>query len=76
MNWLDTDRLYQRTDTGEAKAFRYLYIYQKTEGFWIGGRFWFGQEIDFRLRFATPEEARAYCERIDRETVVIEEVRA
>jgi hypothetical protein len=76
MKWLDTDRIYQRTAEGEAKANAYFYVYRVAQSFWVAGRFWFGQEIDFRIKFESAELAREYCEMKDREAVVIEEVRA
>jgi hypothetical protein len=33
-------------------------------------------EIPYRETFTTSAQARAYCEKVDRETVIIEEVRA
>jgi hypothetical protein len=42
----------------------------------VAGRYWFGQEVDYRIKFESAELARDYCEMKDRETVVIEEVTA
>jgi hypothetical protein len=71
MNWLDTDRIYQRTSEGEARAHAYYYIYRVAQSYWVAGRYWFDQEIDYRIKFDTAESAREYCEMKDRETVVI-----
>lgn len=69
MKWQGAEEgaVYQRTGYGEAKTFRYLYLYEESAGKWRAGRYTLGREIDFRLEFPTAEEARAYCERYDEE---------
>lgn len=79
MEWqgIENNAVLQRTKYGVAKAHKYYYVYEKSEGKWIAGRYWFSREIDFGRRvFSSAEKARAYCEKIDRETLVIEEVSA
>ena len=71
MKWLDTDRIYQLTETGEAKAHPYYYVYRVAQSYWVAGRYWFDREIDFRIKFETAEIAREYCELVDRDTLVI-----
>lgn len=76
MNWQGTDNdcVFQRT-SGGAKAHRYYYVYEERAGRWIAGRYAFGREIDFKRKtFLNSASARAYCEKIDREAVVIEAV--
>lgn len=68
--------LVQTSEEGTSKAFEYYYI-KKGGGYYasyIAGRYTFGREIDYRETFNTLKEAREHCERIDRETLVIEEV--
>ncbi len=69
--------LVQISQEGTTRAFRYYYI-KRTKGYYLNytvGRYTFGKEIDYRETFNTIKEARAFCEKIDRETLVIEEVR-
>jgi hypothetical protein len=75
MKWQD-EAIFQRTAYNSAKAHKYYYVFQAEEGKWKAGRFWFSREIDYRLSFKSAEQARAYCEKQDREALVIEEVRA
>lgn len=70
--------LVQTSEEGTSKAFAYYYI-KEAGGYYKGytaGRYTFGREIDYRETFNTLKEARAFCEEIDRETLVIEEVTA
>ena len=78
MNWLDTDRIYQKTAEGEAKAHAYFYVYRLAPRQWRAGRHWFGEDVDFRLKFSSAKVARDYCELYDKEknATIIEEVRA
>ncbi|NBO09639.1 MAG: hypothetical protein EBV30_09945 [Actinobacteria bacterium] len=53
------------------------YIRREGAHDWRVGRYTFSQEIDFRDKsFRTSAQARAYCEKIDREAVIIEGVTA
>lgn len=68
----------QTSKGGSTRVFEYYYI-KKGGGYYLSyivGRYTFGAMIDYRETFSTIKEARAYCEEIDRETVIIEEVRA
>ena len=68
--------LVQTSEEGTTRAFAYYYI-KKTGGFYLSytvGRYTFGREIDYRETFETLKEARAFCEEVDRETLVIEEI--
>jgi hypothetical protein len=68
----------QTSKEGTSKVFKYYYI-KRGGGYYLSyivGRYTFGREIDYRETFGTLKEARAFCEEIDRETLVIEEVRA
>jgi hypothetical protein len=68
----------QTSKGGTTRVFEYYYI-KRGGGYYltyIVGRYTFGTMIDYRETFSTLKEARAYCEEIDRETVIIEEVRA
>jgi hypothetical protein len=73
MKWNNEGKIHQRTIEGE-RAHKYYYIWEIQEGEWIAGRYWFSREIDYRLQFDTAEKARAYCEKKDREAVIIESV--
>lgn len=75
MNWNNEGKVYQRSIGGE-RAHKYYYIWEGKGGKWIAGRYWFSREIDYRLTFPTAERARAYCEKKDRETIVIEGITA
>jgi hypothetical protein len=68
----------QTSKEGTTTAFPYYYI-KKGGGYYVSytaGRYTFGREIDYRETFNTIKEAREFCEQIDRETLVIEEIRA
>jgi hypothetical protein len=70
--------LVQTSKEGTTKAFKYYYI-KRGKGYYLSyivGRYTFGREIDYRETFSTIKEARAFCEEVDRETLVIEEVTA
>lgn len=68
----------QTSKEGTSRAYSYYYI-KRGGGYYLTytvGRYTFGREIDYRETFSTLKEARAYCEEIDRDTLVIEEVKA
>lgn len=76
MKWqgIENDCVYQRT-TGENRAHKYYYIWEMKEGEWIAGRYWFSREMDYgRKTFPDSASARAYCEKMDKEAVIIEAV--
>ena len=79
MEWegVENDCVGQRTKYKSARAHKYYYIWQIKGGKWIAGRFTFGREYDYRGKtFPDSATARAYCEKVDREAVIIEEVTA
>jgi predicted transcriptional regulator len=68
--------LIQTSEEGTTRAFKYYYI-KRAQGYYLGytvGRYTFGKEIDYRETFGTLKEARAFCEEVDRETLIIEAV--
>jgi hypothetical protein len=68
--------LVQTSEEGSTRAFEYYYI-KKGGGYYtsyIAGRYTFGREIDYRETFNTLKEARAFCEEVDRDTVIIHAV--
>lgn len=78
MKWnnQENNAVYQRTIGGE-RAHKYYYIWEIKGGKWIAGRYWFSREIDYgRITFPDSATARAYCEKKDREAVIIEGVTA
>ena len=67
--------LIQTSEEGTTKVFKYYYI-KRARGYYLGytvGRYTFGREIDYRETFGTLKEARAFCEEVDRETLIIEQ---
>lgn len=69
-------RTLQTSEQGTTRAFEYYYI-RKGGGYYasyIAGRYTFGREIDYRETFNTLKEAREFCQTIDRETLILEEV--
>ena len=68
----------QTSKGGTTRVFEHYYI-KRGGGYYLSytaGRYTFGAMIDYRETFSTIKEARAFCEEIDRETLIIEEVRA
>lgn len=77
MKWGTRIGRIQITIKGTPRAHLYYYIRHEGAHQWKAGRYWFGQEVDFRdITFRTSAAARAYCEKKDREAIIIEEVRA
>ena len=75
-NGQENNAVRQRTIGGE-RAHQYYYIWEIKGGRWIAGRFTFGREYDYRGKtFSSSAKARAYCEKIDREAVIIEGITA
>ena len=64
-------RIYQRTSEGEARAHAYYYVYRVAQSSWVAGRYWFNKEVNYRIKFKSAKQARAYCEAKDREAVII-----
>jgi hypothetical protein len=75
MNWNNEGAIFQRTIGGE-RAHKYYYIWEIEGGKWIAGRYTFAREIDYRLTFKTADKARAHCEKMDNEAVIIEGITA
>lgn len=68
----------QTTQEGTTRTFQHYYI-KKLRCYGVMyavGRYTFGREIDYRENFSTLKEAREFASQIDRETLIIEEVRA
>jgi len=70
MDWNNEGKVFQRTISGE-RAHKYYYIWEIEGGRWIAGRYTFAREIDYRLTFPTADKARAHCEKMDNEAVII-----
>ena len=70
MDWNNEGKVFQRTVSGE-RAHKYYYIWEIEGGRWIAGRYTFAREIDYRLTFPTADKARAHCEKMDNEAVII-----
>jgi len=67
--WRDgIGEIWQKSE--RAHAYTYYYVYRVGVN-WYAGRYWFSQEIDFRLQFSSAKVARDYCALHDRESVVI-----
>jgi hypothetical protein len=62
---------WQRTKKGSTYAHNYYYVYRLSGSHWRAGRYWFNEEIDFRLDFSSAEVARAYCAIYDKDRAVI-----
>jgi hypothetical protein len=78
MKWqgIENDCVYQRTISGE-RAVKYYYVYEIKRGEWKAGRFAYGREYDYtRKTFTDSRKARAYCQRKDKEAIIIEAVTA
>jgi hypothetical protein len=70
--------LIQTSKEGTSRVFNYYYV-KKINSYYLGytaGRYTFGREIDYRETFNTLKQAREFCERIDSETLIIEEITA
>ena len=77
MEWENTGAVWHRTKAYTARAHRYYYVFEMAPNKWIAGRFSFGKEFDYRNKtFKTAKAAREYCEKQDREAVVIEAITA
>ena len=80
MKWNKSSKSFQTTRKGTARARLYYFVttHGTGNGEWQIGYFGFGKLIEMKSAgtFKTAKEAREYCEKIDREAVIIEEVGA
>jgi hypothetical protein len=76
LNWGTRHGKMQITIKGTARAHLYYWIKKEGPSDWRAGYYGFGMEIPYRETFATSAQARAYCEKKDREAVIIEGVTA
>lgn len=77
MKW-NTGGQFQRTRKGTTRAREYYFVTTIGAGGqgWLTGYYGFKQQIIMKSAgtFATAQQARAYCEQIDREAVLIEAI--
>lgn len=80
MKWNKQGAKWQTSRKGTAKAHLYYFITKHGTGTdkWAVGYYGFGQQIIMNKAglFNTAQEARAYCERIDREALIITSITA
>ena len=80
MKWNSDWTGWQQSHEGTAKARRYYFVTNRfsDNGKWEAGYYGFRKEIIMKSAglFDTAREARAYCEKIDNEAVIIEAVTA
>ena len=80
MKWNTQGEKWQQSKKGTARAHLYYFItkHGTGDGKWQAGYYGFGRQIEMKSAgtFDTAQEARAYCEKIDREAVIIESVTA
>lgn len=80
MKWNTQGAKWQTTRKGTTRAHAYYFITKHGTGAnkWAVGYYGFGQQIIMKSAglFDTASQARAYCEKIDREALVIEAVTA
>jgi hypothetical protein len=77
MKWGTRIGRIQKSIDGTARAHLYYWIRRDDAHNWKAGRYWFNQEVEYQGKvFRTPAQARAYCERMDREAIIIEAVTA
>jgi hypothetical protein len=80
MKWNLEGKKWQQTRRGTTRAHAYYFITKHGAGAdkWQAGYYGYGQQVIMNSAglFDTAQQARAYCEKIDREAVVIEEVSA
>jgi hypothetical protein len=78
MKWNKEGKKWQESRKGTARAHLYYFITQHGTGSgeWQAGYYGFGKQIELKSAgtFKTAQEAREYCEKIDRETLIIEEI--
>ena len=75
MKWNKQGAKWQTTRKGTTRAHAYYFITKHGTGSdkWVAGYYGFGRQIVMNSAglFDTAEQARAYCEKIDREAVII-----
>jgi hypothetical protein len=80
MKWNTQGKKWQESRKGTARAHSYYFITQHGTGndSWQVGYFGYGKQVVMHSAgtFKTAKEAREYCEKIDREAVIIEAITA
>jgi hypothetical protein len=80
MQWNKPNNMWQQSKRGTSRAREFYFVTTHGTGSneWGVGYKGFGRLVEMRSAgtFKTASEARAYCERIDNEALIIEEVRA
>jgi len=78
MRWNRQGAKFQTSRKGTARAHLYYFVttHGTGNGEWRAGYYGFGKPIEMKSAgtFKSAKEAREYCERIDRDAVVIEGV--
>ena len=80
MKWNKEGAQFQASRRGTSKAHEYYFVTTISAGGagWLTGYRGYGKQVIMNSAgiFATAKEAREYCEKVDRDALVIEEVRA
>ena len=80
MKWTSDWTGWQQSKIGTARARRYYFVTNQLSDNrkWQAGYYGFGKQVVMKSAglFDTAREARAYCEKIDNEAVIIEAVTA
>jgi len=80
MKWNTEGKKWQQSKRGTARAREFYFITKHGTGSdeWQAGYRGFGQLVEMKSAgtFKTAREARAYCEELDANALIIEEVRA
>jgi hypothetical protein len=75
MKWNSEGKNWQQSRRGTTQAHAYYFITRHGvgNGEWQAGYYGFGKQIEMKSAgtFKTAQEARAYCEKVDREAVLI-----
>jgi hypothetical protein len=76
MRWTSDWTGFQQTKQGEARAHRYYFASKQDTGKWVAGYRGYNRHIVMASagQFDTASEARAYCEQVDRDALIIEGV--
>ena len=78
MKWNKQGAQFQTSRRGTTRAHEYYFVTTISAGGkgWITGYKGYGQQVIMKSAgtFNTAQEARAYCEKIDNEAVIIEEI--
>lgn len=76
MKWNTQGAKWQTSRKGTARAHFYYFVttHGTGNGEWQAGYYGYGRQIEMKSAgtFKTAREARAYCEKIDREAVIVE----